>query len=206
MSQVEIRITAEPVDDHRCKFVVNQPVFAGGVRRFAGADEAKGSPLAEAIFAIPGLGVSELIVSGNLVTVVKQAPTPWQAAGKAVGAAIRSALAAGGEAVAPAREPAAGGGPAVNDDQLYERVALVFDEQVNPMVARHGGRVELIDVQDGVVMLRMGGGCQGCGMADVTLRQGIEGMLGQLVPEVRGIVDITDHTSGSNPYFQASKK
>jgi Fe-S cluster biogenesis protein NfuA len=206
MSQVEIRITAEPVDDHRCKFVVNQPVFAGGVRRFAGADEAKGSPLAEAIFAIPGLGVSELIVSGNLVTVVKQAPTPWQAAGKAVGAAIRSALAAGGEAVAAARKPADGGGPAVNDDQLYERVALVFDEQVNPMVARHGGRVELIDVQDGVVMLRMGGGCQGCGMADVTLRQGIEGMLGQLVPEVRGIVDITDHTSGSNPYFQASKK
>ena len=206
MSQVEIRITAEPVDDHRCKFVVSQPVFAGGVRRFAGADEAKGSPLAEAIFAIPGLGVSELIVSGNLVTVVKQAPTPWQAAGKAVGAAIRSALAAGGQAVAPARKPAAGGGPAVNDDQLYERVALVFDEQVNPMVARHGGRIELIDVQDGVVMLRMGGGCQGCGMADVTLRQGIEGMLGQFVPEVRGIVDITDHTSGSNPYFQASKK
>ncbi len=73
-------------------------------------------------------------------------------------------------------------------------------------VARHGGRVELIDVQDAVVMLRMGGGCQGCGMADVTLRQGIEGMLAQLVPAVRGIVDITDHTTGANPYFQASKK
>jgi len=55
-------------------------------------------------------------------------------------------------------------------------------------------------------MLRMGGGCQGCGMADVTLRQGIEGLLAQAVPEVRGIVDITDHTSGANPYFQASKK
>jgi len=95
---------------------------------------------------------------------------------------------------------------AVEDDALYERVAQLFDEQVNPMVARHGGRVELIDVQDAVVMLRMGGGCQGCGMADVTLRQGIEGMLAQHIPEVRGIVDITDHTSGANPYFQASKK
>ena len=82
----------------------------------------------------------------------------------------------------------------------------MFEEQVNPMVARHGGRVELIDVQDAVVMLRMGGGCQGCGMADVTLRQGIEGLLAQAAPEVRGIVDITDHTSGANPYFQASKK
>ena len=202
----QIGITAEPIDNQRCKFVVSQPVLAGGVRRFASAEEAQGSPLAEAIFGIPGLGVSEVIVSGNLVTVVKQAPTPWQAVGRAVGNAIRSTLTADLPAVAPAHRPPSGEGSAVNDDALYEQVAKVFDEQVNPMVARHGGRVELIDVQDGVVMLRMGGGCQGCGMADVTLRQGIEGMLSQLVPDVRGIVDITDHTSGSNPYFQASKK
>ena len=204
--EAEVRITAEPIDKQRCKFVVNVPVLAGGVRRFSDAHEAKGSPLAAAIFAIPGLGATELIVSGNIVTVVKQSPTPWQAAGKAVGAAIRSALAAGVPAVAPAARPATADPSAVNDDALYEQVAKVFDEQVNPMVARHGGSVELIDVQDAVVMLRMGGGCQGCGMADVTLRQGIEGMLAQLVPAVRGIVDITDHTSGANPYFQASKK
>jgi Fe-S cluster biogenesis protein NfuA len=203
MSQVEIRITAEPVDNHRCKFVVSQPLHAAGVRRFASADEAKGSPLAEAIFAIPAGGVTEVIVSGNIVTVVKDNPAPWQAVGKAVGAAIRAAAASGAPPVAAKAAPAAG---AVDDDALYEQVAKVFDAQVNPMVARHGGHVELIDVQDAVVMLRMGGGCQGCGMADVTLRQGIEGMLAQLVPEVRGIVDITDHTSGSNPYFQASKK
>ena len=203
MSQVEIRITAEPVDNHRCKFVVSQPLHAAGVRRFASADEAKGSPLAEAIFAIPAGGVTEVIVSGNIVTVVKDNPAPWQAVGKAVGAAIRAAAASGAPPVAAKAAPAPG---AVDDDALYEQVAKVFDAQVNPMVARHGGHVELIDVQDAVVMLRMGGGCQGCGMADVTLRQGIEGMLAQLVPEVRGIVDITDHTSGSNPYFQASKK
>ena len=206
MSQVEIRITAEPVDNHRCKFVVSQPLHAAGVRRFASADEAKGSPLAEAIFAIPAGGVTEVIVSGNIVTVVKDNPAPWQAVGRAVGNAIRSTLAADVPAVAPARKPASGDPSAVNDDALYEQVAKVFDEQVNPMVARHGGRVELIDVQDAVVMLRMGGGCQGCGMADVTLRQGIEGMLSQLVPAVRGIVDITDHATGANPYFQASKK
>jgi NFU1 iron-sulfur cluster scaffold homolog, mitochondrial len=204
--KAEIRITAEPVDNERCKFVVSEPVLAGGVRRFAAAGEAKGSPLAEAIFAIPGLDVSGLIVSGHSVTVVKRSSAPWQAVGKAVGAAIRSALSADVPAVAPAAKPAPGDGSAVNDDALYERVSKLFDEQVNPMVARHGGHVELIDVQDAMVMLRMGGGCQGCGMADVTLRQGIEGMLAQAVPAVRGIVDITDHTSGSNPYFQASKK
>jgi len=206
MAATEIGITAEPIDNQRCKFIVSQPVFAGGVRRFSGAAEATGSPLAEAIFAIPGLVVGELIVSGNIVTVVKQSPAPWQAVGRAVGTAIRAALAAGVPAVAAAPKPAAADPSAVSDDALYEQVAKVFDEQVNPMVARHGGRVELIDVQDAVVMLRMGGGCQGCGMADVTLRQGIEGMLAQLVPAVRGIVDITDHTSGANPYFQASKK
>jgi NFU1 iron-sulfur cluster scaffold homolog, mitochondrial len=206
MEAAEIRITGEPIDNQRCKFVVNVPVHAEGVRRFSGAGEAKGSPLAEAIFAIPDAGVSELIVSGNIVTVVKQSPTPWQAVGRAVGSAIRSALTADVPAVAPAARPRTGDSSAVNDDALYEQVARVFDEQVNPMVARHGGHVELIDVQDAVVMLRMGGGCQGCGMADVTLRQGIEGMLGQLVPAVRGIVDITDHTTGANPYFQASKK
>jgi len=198
----EIRITAEPIDTHRCKFVVSEPVLAGGVRRFAGADDAKGSPLAEAIFAIPGLDASELIVSGNIVTVVKQSPAPWQAVGKSVGIAIRTVMASDLPPLsAPPRLP-----NAVNDDALYEQVAKVFEEQVNPMVARHGGRVELIDVQDAVVMLRMGGGCQGCGMADVTLRQGIEGLLAQAAPEVRGIVDITDHTTGANPYFQAAKK
>jgi Fe-S cluster biogenesis protein NfuA len=158
------------------------------------------------IFAIPGLGVSEVIVSGNIVTVSKTSAAPWQAVGRAVGSAIRSTLTGNTPAVAPAARPATGDPSAVTDDALYEQVAKVFDTQVNPMVARHGGHVELIDVQDAVVMLRMGGGCQGCGMADVTLRQGIEGMLAQLVPQVRGIVDITDHTSGSNPYFQASKK
>ena len=201
-----IRITAEPVDNHRCKFVVSEPVHAAGVRRFASAQDAKGSPLAEAIFAVPGAGVTEIIVSGNIVTVVKDNAAPWQAVGRAVGSAIRSALTVDVPAVAPARKPSPGDASAVNDDALYERVAQLFDEQVNPMVARHGGRVELIDVQDAVVMLRMGGGCQGCGMADVTLRQGIEGMLAQHVPEVRGIVDITDHAQGANPYFQASKK
>ena len=202
----DVRITAEPIDTNRCKFVVSVPVLTGGVRRFSGVDDAKGSPLAEAIFAIPGLAVSELIVSGNIVTVVKRSAAPWQAVGRSVGNAIRSTVTADVPAVTPAQRPASVDGSAVNDDALYEQVARVFDEQVNPMVARHGGHVELIDVQDAVVMLRMGGGCQGCGMADVTLRQGIEGMLAQLVPAVRGIVDITDHTSGANPYFQAAKK
>jgi Fe-S cluster biogenesis protein NfuA len=197
----EIRITAEPVDQQRCKFLVDRPVYQG-VRRFASRDEAQGSPLAEALYTIPG--VSEVIVSANLVTVVKDSPDPWQVVGKSVGLAIRQALAA---ATPPVVEKAPATGSArQSDDELYERVNDLFEQQVNPMVARHGGRVELIDVQDAVVMLRMGGGCQGCGMASVTLRQGIEGILTEHIPEVKGIVDITDHASGDNPYFASAKK
>ena len=206
MSAADVRITAEPIDNGRCKFLVSEPLHAGGVRRFASSDEARGSPLAEAIFAIPEADVSEIIVSGNLVTVVKRSPAPWPVVGRAVGQAIRAALASGQPAVASKPAAPAPAGSATADDALYERVADLFDSQVNPMVARHGGRVELIDVQDAVVMVRMAGGCQGCGMADVTLRQGIEAMLQQHVPEVKGIVDITDHTAGSNPYFAAAKK
>ena len=201
-----ITITAEPVDTRRCKFLVGETVYAGGVRRFESAEDAKGSPLAEAIYAIPGAGVRELIVSGNLVTVVKDSPTPWQAIGKPIGAAIRAALASGTPPISAESPRPLGRSSKANDDELYERVHDLFETMVNPMVARHGGQVELIDVQESVVMLRMGGGCQGCGMASVTLRQGIEGMLNEHIPEVKGIVDITDHTSGANPYFQAAKK
>lgn len=195
----DIRITAEPTDHHRCKFVVAAPLLPGAVRRFASAPEAEGSPLAERIFGLPGLDVRQVVVSGNEVTVVKDAPMPWEDVGRAVGQAIRAALATGAPPVAPQSASSA-----TADDALFERVADLFRDQVNPMVARHGGQVELIDVQDATVMLRLRGGCQGCGQADVTLRQGIEGMLAQHVPEIQGIVDITDHSAGENPYYQTA--
>lgn len=207
MDPSEIRITAEPVDATRCKFVVSKLLHSGGLRRFTSPEEAEGSPLAERIFAIAGAGVTEVLVAGNQVTVSKTSPLPWTAVGRQVGDAIRGALAAAQPPVAPKPEaPVSRPGAPPSDDELYDRVAGLFDEQINPMVARHGGRVELIDVQDATVMLRMAGGCQGCGMADVTLRQGIEGMLARFIPEVKGVVDITDHSAGSNPYFQAAKK
>ena len=91
--------------------------------------------------------------------------------------------------------------PSVSDDGIYDVVDRLFREEINPMVAKHGGKVELLDVQDATVVVRMMGGCQGCGMATVTLRQGIETALRQAVPGVRGIKDITDHASGKNPYY-----
>ena len=195
----EIRITAEPADDHVCKFVLSTPLLEGGARRFGAAGEAAGSPLAEAIFRVHG--VSEVLVSGHTVTVTKTDAGSWQASAKQVGTAIRGALLSGVPPLAPRAVPA---DPAA-DDALYAKVSMAFDTRINPMVARHGGHVDLIDVQDSVVLLRLQGGCQGCGMADVTLRQGIETTLRQVAPEVRAIVDVTDHSAGANPYFASAK-
>lgn len=88
-----------------------------------------------------------------------------------------------------------------DDDGIFALVSDVFAREINPAVARHGGQVELIDVQDRTIVVRMKGGCQGCGMATVTLRQGIEAALRRLVPGLNGIRDITDHSAGTNPYY-----
>ncbi|MGH7752211.1 MAG: NifU family protein [Gemmatimonadales bacterium] len=197
-----IKITAEPVDNERCKFVLSGAELPSGVRRFGSAADSRGSPLAERLFEVPG--VTEVLVSGSTITLTKDGAAPWQMVGKQVGQAIRAAFAAGPAVIAPKRAGAAG--PGTDDDALFERVTLVFEDRVNPMVSQHGGMVELVDVQDAVVMLRMSGGCQGSGMAQVTLRQGIEGILRDSVPEVKGVVDVTDHTAGANPYFASSKK
>jgi Fe-S cluster biogenesis protein NfuA len=100
--------------------------------------------------------------------------------------------------------PLAPQGPAgtpPDDDAIYQLVSEVFREQINPQVAKHGGQVELIDVQDRTVVVRMKGGCQGCGMATVTLRQGIEASLRRMLPGLAGIRDITDHSAGTKPYY-----
>lgn len=87
-----------------------------------------------------------------------------------------------------------------------QRVLQVLDEQINPAIAAHGGHAELVAVDDGVAYLRLGGGCQGCGLAAVTLSQGIEVAILDAVPEVTKVVDVTDHASGANPYFESAKK
>ncbi len=85
---------------------------------------------------------------------------------------------------------------------LAGRVQEAIDRDVNPMVAQHGGKIVLLDVEDGRVKIEFGGGCQGCGMVDVTLKQGVETMLREAVPEITEIVDATDHGAGETPYYQ----
>jgi Fe/S biogenesis protein NfuA len=89
---------------------------------------------------------------------------------------------------------------------LAQRVREVVEHQVNPAIASHGGRAELVAVEEPIAYVKLSGGCQGCGMATVTLHQGIEVAIRDNIPEIQQVVDVTDHASGENPYFEAAKK
>lgn len=100
------------------------------------------------------------------------------------------------------RAPAIKGHVPKADAALVERVQYVIDAEINPRIAAHGGRVSLVRISaGGEVVLQFGGGCHGCGMVDVTLKQGVEKTLRQQIPEVTAVRDVTDHASGENPYY-----
>jgi Fe/S biogenesis protein NfuA len=96
--------------------------------------------------------------------------------------------------------------PADLTGEVPQRVIQVLEEQINPAIASHGGHAELVAVEGSIAYLRLSGGCQGCGMASVTLSQGIEVAILDTVPEITEVIDVTDHASGANPYYEAAKK
>jgi Fe/S biogenesis protein NfuA len=92
------------------------------------------------------------------------------------------------------------------DGDIAQQLIQVLEAQINPAIAAHGGSAELVAVEEGTAYLRLGGGCVGCGMVSVTLRQGIEVALREAVPVITRVIDVTDHASGTNPYYEAAKK
>ncbi|MDA0329524.1 MAG: NifU family protein [Gemmatimonadetes bacterium] len=90
---------------------------------------------------------------------------------------------------------------AVPTGEIADRVRSVLDTQVNPTIAAHGGMISLVDVEDTDIYVEMSGGCQGCALSRATLRQGVERMLREAVPELTAVHDVTDHSSGENPYL-----
>ena len=91
-------------------------------------------------------------------------------------------------------------------DPVAKRILEVLEGEVNPQIAMHGGFADLVAYDAGTAYVRMLGGCQGCGLAAVTLSQGITVAIQDAVPEVTSVIDVTDHAAGDNPYYQAAKK
>ncbi|HYV03031.1 MAG TPA: NifU family protein [Blastocatellia bacterium] len=191
--QIQIKAEVDKQDIKICRFTVDRPVHSGSAT-FNSAEEAKDNDLAAKLFLIPGISRVEL--DGYNVAVSQSGAEDWRQLGKRIGSAIRNFL------NPPPEIPE---GDRLPPDHVRTRVQQVLDEMINPGVASHGGFVELLDVQDDNVFIRMGGGCQGCGAADVTLKQGIERLIRENVPQVREILDTTDHGSGQNPFYAPSK-
>jgi Fe-S cluster biogenesis protein NfuA len=193
----EIRITGEPSEGgERCRFVVDQPLLPGDSAFFGDPAAAGSSPLAGELLAVTG--VESALIAENVVTLTAAHPVDWPALG--LGKIIRKHISSGAPIVGPeyfATLPSEG--------DLKWAIGDLFEREINPAVAQHGGFVELIDVKKNNVFIRMGGGCQGCGAADVTLKQGIEKAIRNLIPRVGEILDTTDHAAGRNPYYSPAK-
>jgi Fe-S cluster biogenesis protein NfuA len=195
----EIAIIGEPTSNPAtCKFTIDRSVYPGGSAYFGNREAAKLSPLALKIFAVSE--VENLLIAENQITVTKSGYDPWPTIGKQIGAKIREHIKSGAPAVNQEYVDAL-----PSETEIRKRVQQLLDREINPAVGMHGGWVELIDVKRNSVYLRLGGGCQGCGAADVTLKMGIEKSIRELIPEVGEILDTTDHAAGRNPYYQPSK-
>ena len=191
-----IKITGEPtLDPQTCKFVVEHPLFPGGTYNCRSHEMAKGSPLLEALFEIDG--IKQVLVSESTLTIAKSGSEAWPALGKQIGSAIRQQIGSGVQLIDPEADK-----KLPSEEHIRVTIEELFDKQINPQIASHGGRVELAGVEGTRVFLRLGGGCQGCASANVTLKHGIEKAIKAVLPEVTDIIDATDHASGTDPFYR----
>jgi NFU1 iron-sulfur cluster scaffold homolog, mitochondrial len=178
-----------------CRYTSTRTLHIG-TKTVCSADEANGVPLAEKLICLSGVEKIQLI--GHLLVVTRTAHREWADLGKEIESVLTSYLISG---------------QALTTEEVQEKMMLIgrnirekvqylVDAQINPGVAEHGGSVQVVDVNDDSVYVRFHGGCQGCGAADFTLKQGIETIVKRAVPEIQQIVDLTNHSAGPNPYYR----
>jgi len=195
-TRLRIRVQHSPLDPDTLCFLLDAPIQReGGIFCFEGPDES--APLAVALFAVPG--VRRLEVAGPAIHVYKTTAARWDDMKAPIAAAIRAAM---GSSQAPLGNRAlaeASDGDA--DARMLAKVRVLLDDRINPSIASHGGQISAERVTDRTVYLRMSGGCQGCAASQLTLRGGVERTLRSALPDVRAIVDVTDHDAGSKPFY-----
>lgn len=190
-----IRAQASPLDQRTMRFILDAPIEAG---RSASFDATTAdAPLPQALFAIEG--VAKVQVTGETILITRAPDTEWQALKAPIAAAIRAVLDSTDQPLGSASTTQATDG---SDDTLLAAVTELLETKANPSIASHGGRITAEGVQNGIVYLRMSGGCQGCAASSVTLRKGVETMLRAALPQIREIVDVTDHSSGQTPFYR----
>lgn len=190
----DIKIRAIPKPDPRvCDFVLENNIIEQGAARFDATNKST-SPLALEIFNSGA--IKTITIIGNTITVIQENEQPWQVLGKEIGPAIRRAFASGQPLL-----PDAARQKSPDENSLKQKVLDLIVSRINPAVASHGGYIELIDILGKDAVVRMGGGCQGCASSAATLKQGIEKTFRDELPEIGEVIDATDHTAGSNPFY-----
>ena len=180
----------------------------GETRSFKRADDTPGFPLVKKLFAL--IGVEEIKLETYTLTAILDEEEDWEELGVKVEQILRQHLAENPpqpqqEASDEAKKKFSFGFKMVQGRPREEQMRIVrelFEKEVNPSIASHGGEFTLVDIKDNNVYVQLGGGCQGCGMATVTLKQGVEGRLREVLPEMDQLIDTTDHASGDKPFYQ----
>ena len=197
---ITIQAETSLVDPDTCKFTVNRTVHPGGPYFFDDRERVGGSPLIERLFALRG--VAYVLIAGNVATVGKEPGASWSELKSAIGAGLRTQLLTGVPAILAARANA--GTRERTDAESWAVIQDLLDREVNRSIAAHGGQISIVDVQDGNLSIAMSGGCQGCAASKVTLRQGFEVMLRRVAPEIVNILDTTDHSAGTTPFYRST--
>jgi len=193
----KILIKAQPTTaGDQCLFMLNRSLFPGHSWWFPDFESADKSPLAERLFSLDD--VETVLVNESTVTITRKDKTifDWKNLAAEVGASLRELLEEGGQLISQ---------KIINEmpsqDEIQQGIQKAINEEVNPGVAGHGGVITLEKIKGNTITIHMGGGCQGCSAADLTLKQGIHSSFRKFVPQVGAIFDETDHAAGMNPYF-----
>ncbi len=192
-----VLVKAQPsLKGDQCVFMVNRSLLKNKSWYFGDALSAKESSLAEAVFEVQGVESVLVYDATVIVTPEEKYDVEWRPLATDIGARIRGVVEAGAPVLS---EGILSSIP--SEEFIREEIQKVIDEVVNPGVAGHGGHISLLGVKGNSITIQMGGGCQGCSVADVTLKQGIHTSFRDAVPQVGAIFDETDHAAGLTPYF-----
>jgi Fe-S cluster biogenesis protein NfuA len=177
----KVYITANPTPNPNClKFIVDRPMVEGLPVSINSLEEAKGSPLAEKLFALGS--VSQIFSYQNFVTITKAEGPEWQDFAREIGKTIREHVQSGGINFDEKGIAASG------DDSPEVKTIKAVLEEVRPMVAMDGGNIVFAGYKDGVVQVYMQGSCSGCPSSTITLKAGIESRIREVLPDIKEVV------------------
>ncbi len=194
---VQTETTANPA---RMRFLPGKTLLSAGTAGFLNKESSARSPLAQRLFEIEG--IASVYLDPQAITLTKTDDVEWPMLNPVILGAILEHFAGGEPVILDEGQPLPKPGL---DTEEGKAIQSLLEQRINPQVASHGGRISLVDVQDDTAYIRLEGGCQGCGMADVTLKQGVAKEIQALVPTISKVLDVTDHAGGTNPYYLPGK-